>query len=117
MAEADQAVFTVKEWLQRIDSKQDALDEKIDRVTESLDRKADARDVRELADRVTIIEQQAAARVNMVDRLEAHVDINSDKIDQKADKGELVGLQRLFISTLGGAAVAILAWALTLFVR
>lgn len=114
---ADDAVFTVKEWLGRIDQKQDRLEEKIDRVAEGMDRKADSRDVRDLQDRVTIIEQQEAARVSLYNRLQGQVDTNSTTIENKATKASVDSLQRLLVGALSGSAIAILAWALTLVVR
>lgn len=113
----NEAVFTVKEWLNRIDSKQDRLEEKIDKVAEAMDRKADAHDLRDLQDRVTIMEQQEAARVNIYNRLQGQVDSNSVKIDEKAEKASLESLQKLLVGALSGSAIAILAWALTLVVR
>ena len=114
---ADDAVFTVKEWLNRIDSKQDRLEEKIDRVAEGLDQKADAVALRDLQDRVTIMEQQQGSRLSAYTNLEKRVDRNTEKLEEKAEKPDVAALWRVLVGALSGSAIAILAWALTLFVR
>ena len=112
----NEGVFTVKEWLGRIDSKMDRLDDKIDKVAEAMDRKADAREVRDLQERMTIMEQQEAARVNIYNRLQGQVDNNTGALEKKATKASVESLQRLLVGALSGSAIAILAWALTLVV-
>ena len=116
MADGD-TTFTVKEYLAQIVHKQDRLDEKLDRVAEGLDRKADLRDLRELADRVTVQEQQAAARIDIYAQLHRQVDANTTKMEDKADKADVSALWRVLVGALSGSSIAILAWALTVFVR
>lgn len=119
MADLEQQGYTVKDWLQRIDAKQDKLDEKIDNVASSMDRKADDRDLRALRDRVLVTEQQNAARMDAWNRMEKKVDASlqaqEDLKLNKADRTELSTLWRLLLSALTGSAIAILAWALTVF--
>lgn len=110
---SDEPVFTVKEWLQRIDSKQDHLEAKIDRLAEGVDKKADASVVADLIGRITIIETQGAARTSIVDRQEGRIEELSKAISGKANASELTDLRRTGFVVLGSAAVAILAWALT----
>jgi hypothetical protein len=119
MTEGDAQAFTVKDWLQRIDATTQALDEKIDRLKENLERKADDRDVRALADRVLMTEQQANTRLELWKRLDAKVQDNGLKIEalkeNKADRPDVTALWRVLMGSLSGAAIAILAWALTVF--
>jgi predicted nucleic acid-binding Zn-ribbon protein len=121
---ANEGVFTVKEWLTRIDAKQDRLDEKIDKLSEGMDRKADAHDVRSLEQRMTIVEQQNAARLTAYNNLERRVDNTSERLTgengldkTKADRADVAALWRVLVGALSGSSIAILAWALTLFVR
>ena len=115
----DQQAFTVKDWLQRIDAKQDKLDEKIDSVAAGMDRKADDRDVRELANRLLIQEQQGNQRLDLWKKLDSRVDANAARIDDlskgKADRPDVAALWRVLVGALSGSAIAVLAWALTLF--
>lgn len=117
----DQQGFTVKDWLQRIDAKQDKLDEKIDAVSASMERKADDRDVRALTDRILVMEQQGNSRLDMWKKLDARVDNNAGAVEllkeNKADRPDVAALWRVLVGALSGSAIAILAWALTLFVR
>jgi len=120
MAEGlDAQGFTVKDWLQRIDAKQDKLDEKIDGVAAAMDRKADDRDVRALVERVLVLEQVNAQRLELWNKIDKRVETNTGRIDSlkedKADRTELSTLWRLLLSALSGSAIAILAWALTVF--
>ena len=113
--------FTVKDWLQRIDQKQDKLDEKIDAVAATMDRKADDRDLRAAVDRVLVLEQFNVGRLDGWNKLLTKVDQNTDTInhlkENKADRPDVAALWRVLVSALAGSAIAILAWALTLFVR
>ena len=113
--------FTVKDWLQRIDAKQDKLDEKIDAVTAAMDRKADDRDVRALTDRILVLEQQGNQRLDLWKKLDTRVDFNSTRIENlkedKADRPDVAALWRVLVGALAGSAIAILSWALTVFVR
>jgi predicted nucleic acid-binding Zn-ribbon protein len=113
--------FTVKDWLQRIDAKQDKLDEKIDAVSAAMDRKADDRDVRALTDRILVLEQQGNQRLDLWKKLDGRVDTNTGRIDDlkedKADRVDVAALWRVLVGALSGSAIAILAWALTLFAR
>jgi len=111
--------FTVKDWLQRIDAKQDKLDEKIDDVSAKMDRKADDRDLRAVADRVLTLEQINAQRLEMWSRIDKRVETNTGTIaalkEDKADRADVGALWKVLVSALGGATLAILAWALTVF--
>lgn len=113
--------FTVKDWLQRIDAKQDKLDEKIDAVSAAMDRKADDRDVRALNDRLLILEQQNNSRLDLWKKMDVRVDANTIKLDNlekgKADRPDVAALWRVLVGALSGSSVAILAWALTVFAR
>jgi len=115
----NEQAFTVKDWLQRIDAKQDKLDEKIDSVAAAMDRKADDRDLRALQDRVLVTEQQGNQRLALWERLDKRVDVNSKRLEDlekgKADRPDVSALWRVLVGTLSGSALAILAWALTLF--
>jgi hypothetical protein len=117
----DSQGFTVKDWLQRIDSKQDKLDEKIDAVSAAMERKADDRDLRSLMDRVLVTEQQANQRLSLWEKLDRRQDACSKSIhdlqEGKADRPDVAALWRVLVGALSGSAIAILAWALTLFVR
>lgn len=111
--------FTVKDWLQRIDAKLDKQDEKIDHLAAAMDRKADDRDLRALADRVLVQEQYATQRLDLWKKLDTRVDANGARIDDlkesKADRPDVAALWRVLVGALSGTAIAILAWALTLF--
>lgn len=113
--------FTVKDWLQRIDAKQDRLDEKIDAVSAAMDRKADDRDVRELTQRILVLEQQNIQRLDLWKKLDTRVDSNASKLadlkEGKADRPDVAALWRVLVGTLSGVAITILAWALTLLMR
>lgn len=117
----NQEAFTVKDWLQRIDSKQDRLEEKIEHVAAALDHKADDRDVRALADRILVAEQQANQRLDMWKKLDRRSDAHDQALEalkeNKADRPDVAALWRVLVGALSGSAIAILAWALTLFVR
>ena len=117
----DEQAFTVKDWLQRIDAKQDRLDEKIDAVTAAMDRKADIGDVRNLTERVLVIEQQNNQRLELWSRLDKRGEINRANIEgivrDKADRADVAALWRVLVGALSGSAIAILAWALTVFGR
>lgn len=111
--------FTVKDWLQRIDAKQDALDEKLDKVKESMDRKADDRDLRALIERVLVLEQVNAQRLELWNKIDGRVEKNTNRLDAvevgKADRPDVAAVWKVLVSALAGSAIAILAWALTVF--
>lgn len=118
---AEETAFTVKDWLQRIDAKQDTLDEKIDAVAAKMDRKADDRDLRAVADRVLTLEQINSQRLEMWNKIDKRVEATTEKVadlnESKADRADVGAIWKVMVSALGGSAIAILAWALTVFVR
>jgi len=117
----NEQAFTTKDWLQRMDGKLDKLEEKIDDVQGALDRKADATDVRAVSDRVLVLEQASNQRLELWNRLDKRVERNSGLIEDmrqsKAESSDVSALWRVFAGVLSGSAIAILAWALTVFVR
>lgn len=120
-SDLDQQAFTVKDWLQRIDAKQDKLDEKIDNVAATMDRKADDRDLRAVVERVLVLEQVNAQRLEMWARIDKRVETNTGAVnslkEDKADRADVGALWKVLVGALSGSAIAILAWALALFVR